>query len=160
VFATGSTSRREIMYVRRISGWLMLTGVVVFVLLAAVGKLVDLAMFRRSIESLKIVPEYATRYVAFTVAWAELLLAFSWLLGLRRRSMGIGIAALISFFTAVYGYLLLKGERPNCSCLGLLARYIVLQNEGQAVLIRNVILLGLMGVGAGLLTGSRTTALD
>lgn len=137
--------------VLRIIGWIMLSAVVVFVLVAGIGKLADLPTFRRSIESLQLIPDSATRYAAFGIAWLELILALCWLLGFQRVLTGTAIAVLILSFTSVYAYLLLTGKRPTCSCLGLLTRYIVLQDEGQSVVIRNGILLAAMGVGAILL---------
>ncbi|HEX8875512.1 MAG TPA: MauE/DoxX family redox-associated membrane protein [Phycisphaerales bacterium] len=124
--------------------------VVLFVLLAGAAKLVDLAEFRRSIESLGIVPDAATPYVALVIAWIEVLAGLAWFCGLGKRVAIMVIVLLLLVFTSVFGILLAIGERPTCACLGLLARYIVLHNEGMSVVLRNFGLLTTLGIGVWL----------
>ena len=132
-------------------GWVFLVLPVGFVLIAGIGKLLDLPQFARSIDSLGLLPAWSTRSVAFLIAWVELSLALSWLLGIARRRSGVAIFAMISGFGFLYLVLYLANQRPTCNCLGLLAKYLVVRSDAIAVVIRNGVLLAFMLLGAWML---------
>jgi hypothetical protein len=102
---------------------------------AAIAKLRDLAVFRRSLSRLLPVPKSLAEPAAIAVPVAELCIAV--LLVVPGTSIIGGVAGLTAMvaFTATIGLALRRSERAPCHCFGTSPRRL-----GPRQLIRNVAL--------------------
>lgn len=136
----------------------VLVGLVMTVLvIAALGKLLDPGGFRASLDSWAFIPRAAHGPVSMGVPLLEIAIAASWFLGLHRAAMAWLAAGLIVSFTGLYAVHLAFSSPPDCHCLGLIVAFDRGRAFAENLLVRNGVLLGMLGV-AGMLAIMRTRA--
>ncbi len=136
----------------------VLVGLVMAVLVvAALGKLLDPGGFRASLDSWAFIPTAVQGPLSMGVPLLEIAIAAAWFLGLHRAAMAWLAAGLIASFTGLYAVHLAFSSPPDCHCLGLIVSFDRGQAFAENLLVRNGVLLGMLGV-AGVLAIMRTRA--
>ena len=135
------------MLTSRIIGGVCITAAAVFFAAAAVGKFLDVAEFHRGLDGWDLLPEDARPFLAVAVPSAELLVSGLWLLGLSRRVSPLVMLGLLFFMTGVYLAHVVFAEPPRCNCLGELAAFRLGMDSARGVVVRNAVLMALLGVG-------------
>ncbi len=107
---------------------------VVFIV-AAIGKLLDLAGSRRALADFG-VPMCAVRLAGVALPVAELGVAVALLYRPTARWGAVGALLLLLAFTAGVGRAMSRGEAPDCHCFGQIHS----KPAGRSTLIRNVVL--------------------
>jgi hypothetical protein len=125
--------------------------VMVVLLLAGVGKLLDITMFQFSLAQWRFVPNVLTFPLALTIACAEVLTGFLWLARVSRRPALQIATVMMMVFTGAYGFGVMLVKPPDCRCFGILERYRVHAEEARTVVVRNALLIALLLAGHVLL---------
>lgn len=79
---------------------------------------------------------------------SELTISGGWYLGLRRNAAVAACGMFLLAGLVVFFVLSLGGPPPACGCFGLLAQHYDQADTLGSAMIRNALLLGLLGVGA------------
>jgi hypothetical protein len=74
----------------------------------------------------------------------ELLLAGSWVVGLRSRAIAMAAVLLLILLSGVYVIHLAVGVAPECECLGKLLAFERSEAVARYLLIRNLILVAMV----------------
>jgi uncharacterized membrane protein YphA (DoxX/SURF4 family) len=85
---------------------------------AALAKLGNLAKFAEQVHNFRVLPIAAENLVAMTLPWIELVAALSLVLGVRARSGGVVVSALLTVFTAGVISAVARGLDFECGCFG------------------------------------------
>lgn len=126
----------------------VLTGLVSVVLLvSAIAKLLDLAVFEAALRSWPLLPRSLIPALVPGVPVLELFLASLWLTGVERRWTGRLIVVWLGAGTLAYSVQLAAGATPSCGCGGAWLAKVPWLDRGGAVLGRNLLLLVIMGIG-------------
>lgn len=113
----------------------------VFLLVAGVGKLLDLGEFRTSLLGWNLIPSTMISFVSLFVPAFEVLLGGFWLIGIGRRAVAIAASCFVSVVTVAYCVEWVLLAPPKCSCLGLWSHYWAFRDSGLVNVSRNVMLL-------------------
>ena len=89
----------------------------VFVI-AALGKIGDVAWFAQQVHNYRIAPGWAENAVAIMLPWIELLAGLALVLGIRARAGGVIVLALMIFFTLAVAAAWARGLDFRCGCFG------------------------------------------
>jgi hypothetical protein len=127
-------------------------------LFAAIGKLMDLGHFLAALSDWRLWGPRAAPAVAFLVPTVELWLALAWFAGLHRDHILLGASALLCVFTAAYAAeLALRGNPPECACLGVWEKHFSDLAAGRYVILRNSALIVLLA-SSGMLSSMQRPA--
>lgn len=118
------------------------SAVAIFFLVAGVAKLVRPSPTSRALGVLRLPRRY--RFVAAVALALGEITVGAILVGLGGRAALIPPAIMLVIFTTFLGHLAYRRERTACGCLGDLG-----SASNSLGLIRNICLLGLLGVAAG-----------
>lgn len=123
----------------------MLTGLVMlFLLIAAASKLLDLPEFQRSLDTWSFVPPRVRPVAALFVPALELIVSLGWFLSARRQRFALAATIMLTVFTIAYLLHWLWIEKPTCNCLGIITRYLGDRESTAFFLIRNAALLAIL----------------
>jgi uncharacterized membrane protein YphA (DoxX/SURF4 family) len=89
----------------------------VFVI-AALGKIGDLAWFGQQLHNYRIVPAWSENALALVMPWIELLAGLALVLGIRARAGGAIALALMIVFTLAVAAAWARGLDFRCGCFG------------------------------------------
>lgn len=115
--------------------------VALVMMVASVGKLVDLPAFLQSFDSWTLVPEALVPILAVFVPLCEAALAILWAQPRFRARAQVGMLCLLLLFTAVYAAHWIFAQPPACNCLGKIAAYQSSVSDARMVVLRNGILM-------------------
>jgi uncharacterized membrane protein YphA (DoxX/SURF4 family) len=106
---------------------------------AALGKIGDLSAFVIQLHNYRMVPVWSEHLLAVTLPWIELIAGLALVLGLRPRSGGVIVLALIVVFTIAVGSAWARGLDFECGCFGKASASTIgarkfLENVGFSVL--------------------------
>ena len=85
---------------------------------AAMSKIGDVGTFSQQIHNFKMVPIWSENLFAMTLPWVEMFAGLSLLLGIRPRSGGMIVTALMAVFVAAVVVALFLGLDIDCGCFG------------------------------------------
>lgn len=123
----------------------MLTGLVMlFLLIAAASKLLDLPEFQRSLDTWSFVPPRIRPVAALCIPALELAVSLGWFLSARRQRFALAAAILLTVFTTAYMLHWIWIEKPSCNCLGIITRYLGDRESTAFFLFRNAGLLAIL----------------
>ncbi len=125
----------------------LVTLVMLVIVIAATAKLIDLTDFRNSLRTWDGVPVALRTPLAVAVPLVELTIAGAWLVGLSRRRAPWAALALLLTVTAAYGLHWAFIKPPNCDCFGKIAQFKQDTAGATLVVLRNAVLMGLLGCG-------------
>lgn len=117
-------------------------------LVAGIAKIVDVSEFEAALRTWERLPGWSMRPLSLLIPAAEILIGASWLLSVRRSLAELGALSLLFAFTGAYILHLASGLEPDCNCFGKIMRFRMQQTTATEAIIRNVILIGVMGVAA------------
>ena len=122
-----------------------LTGLgMLFLLIAAASKLLDLPEFQRSLDTWSFVPPRLRPVAALLIPALELVVSLGWFLSIRRQRFTLAAAILLAAFTMAYLLHWFWIEKPTCNCLGIITRYMGDRESTAFFLIRNAALLAIL----------------
>lgn len=131
----------------RWTGRRLIDCVMLFVLIAGLTKLADLAAFEDSVRTWDLLPRSAVLPIAWCVPTLELVAAGGWFLRLWPRA-SVGLSALmIGAFTVAFLVHLVLSRPPDCGCLGKLVHFESLDTAARVFMVRNSILLSALITG-------------
>jgi hypothetical protein len=131
----------------------ILIGIVMLVLLAAgVGKLLDLQAFHDSLGAWRLLPAVTLLPLSVLVPSAEIGVVIWWLSTGGRTRGCVAAVCLLGTFTAAYTAHLLLGQDPGCNCLGKLMQIEGLNRTADEVIPRNFAMIALTLCGMFLAT--------
>ncbi len=87
-------------------------------LVAALGKLGDLAWFAQQLHNYRIAPSWSENVFAIVMPWIELLTGLALVLGIRARAGGAIALALMIVFTLAVAAAWARGLDFRCGCFG------------------------------------------
>ena len=87
-------------------------------IVAAMAKIGDVGAFSQQIHNFKMVPIWSENLFAMTLPWVELFAGLSLMLGIRPRSGGVIITALMAVFVVAVLVALKTGLDIDCGCCG------------------------------------------
>lgn len=122
----------------------------VLLLCAAMLKLLDVPHFADAVRTWPFVPGRAAYVVALGVANLEVVVALGWLLRLFPRAAfalaASGLVVSIGVFAAFVG----SATPPRCGCFGILEQHYARIGSAEHVVVRNAVVLAILGAGGGL----------
>lgn len=87
-------------------------------LVAALGKIGDLAWFGQQVHNYHLAPSWAENAIAIVMPWVELLAGLALVLGVRARAGAVVAFALMLVFTLAVAAAWARGLDFNCGCFG------------------------------------------
>lgn len=132
----------------------LIDAVMLFMLVASMTKLVDMAEFEASVGTWELLPRGAATAVVWTVPLAELLAGGLWLVGAARRLALASVACMLVAYTAAFLAHLIVADQPTCHCLGVLMQFEDQRATAVVFVARNIVLLLCLAAGAALMRGS------
>lgn len=126
---------------------ILIAFVMVVILFASVGKLLDLAAFRSSLRTWEGLPQTVKTPLAIAVPLVEMAIAGGWLVGLSRTRAALAAMALLVVFTVAYGAHWAFIAAPTCDCFGRIAQFKEDNSTAVFVVARNAVLIGALGFG-------------
>lgn len=134
----------------RFAGKCLIGLVMLFLLAAAVGKMIDPGTFRESLDTWILLPHAMRDPLALVLPIFEFSLAVAWLFGFYRDWSVVSVAVLLILFTTAFGLHVALGREPQCECLGEWMAFDRLQIVSYNLFTRNGVLLGLLAIGTAL----------
>lgn len=116
-------------------------------LIAAASKLLDLGGFAEGLQQWTLIPHGLQYPIAIAVPCTEVVVALWWFLGLGRVQACVGMIVLLCCFAGAYAVQSAFARPPDCGCFGLLMRYERAQRVAQHVIVRDLIMAAIVGVG-------------
>lgn len=85
-------------------------------LLAAITKIAAPATFAKEIVNYGIIPDVLSNFMALSLPWAELIVAFMLIAGIRLKTAAVLSIALYLMFNIAIAIAMIKGLNINCGC--------------------------------------------
>ena len=120
----------------KIAAWIF-AGVM---LVAGIGKFIDLSVFRTSLDTWVLLPETAKALLTLAVPLLEVILGLIIILSASKPAY-IAMATMILLFTIGYIAHVVIVAPPDCNCIALLSRFNDWQSSVWKVVVRNALLL-------------------
>jgi prepilin-type N-terminal cleavage/methylation domain-containing protein len=124
------------------------------VLLAGLGKLIDLPAFESDLRTWQLLPSGWNRILALDVPAMECLVAGAWFLALGRRLPVVATGVMLVAFLIGYGVHLLFAEPPRCGCFGALLRFERQEHGAELAVGKNLFMLAMLLTGTRLVPGN------
>ena len=90
----------------------------VLFLVAALGKIGDLANFAQQVHNYRLAPLWSQNFIGITLPWIELLAGLALVLGVRPRAGAVILLVLMLGFTVAVGAAWARGLDFECGCFG------------------------------------------
>ncbi len=116
-------------------------------LVAGVGKLLDVETFDRSLVAWTVIPSDARLIVAWGLPTIEVFLALAWMARFHRRRTSLAALVLLTSMLTAACIQLSTTRVPSCGCFGVLERYLTFTNDGWVLVAKGGLLLGMILLG-------------
>ncbi len=137
-------------------GWCRVAGVgcghVVMgaILLAGVLKAADLSEVERTLRSWAFIPLGLEFAVALGAMSVEIAVGLWWFLGQARRGALLVAIGWVVSLTVFYGVHAAFAKAPDCACFGVLDRYLDMMDSAWSLMVRNGVMIAMLGAAIGL----------
>lgn len=138
----------------RLFGCFLIFGAMAVLLLAAIGKLLDMPAFIADLHTWSLLPARLVLLIGLIIPIVELTIATAWLLGVMRRVSVISAIALLSVFTSAYFAHIIFAQPPNCNCFLAIRKFQHNDSMAYVTIVRNFGLIFMLFVGNRLVAKS------
>jgi prepilin-type N-terminal cleavage/methylation domain-containing protein len=127
---------------------LLIVSIVALILVAGLGKALDLPAFADSLETWSIFPSSMRLIFAVAIPATELFLAAAWIANRDRVTVERCLMALLALFAVVYWLQLRLGNPPTCQCFGVWEKYLAGKASTQSGVIRSAVMCATLAAGS------------